>query len=367
MKNLLQVMGVLVLLFGLVAGCACPAPATPAKFMLSGLDISPSTALINSTVTIEATVTNVGDEAGSCDVNLTLDSYTDTKPVTLEGNNASTVVSFSYDALAEGTYDITVSTPDDNATGKLIVTAEEIRPIPTAGVGTHWIYYTTYENPAGTPKYSPVFYNVTLKKLDVMLEQRNEATKKNVTTKSYHAYIDIIPDAQRDITEPLKTTATLKDVDVWVGADSGSFLRQVANTIALGMDAVANIDFFYSGAHGWPFTVGSSWDYTVQDITTSPVMTFPAIFSNRTAQVVGVEDVTLTLYDLSQLDLNAGTLTGTGTPVTLSCIHIKNYEGDKLVFEEWMNDSVRTNVKMIDYSMFAGVETRTLVYYKVVD
>ena len=379
MKKLLQVMGISVLLFGLVAGCACPAPTTPAKFMLSGLDISPETAAINSTVTINATVTNRGGESGSCEVNLTLDSYTASQPVTLEVN-ASTLVSFSYDALAEGTYNVSVITPDDNATGTLTVTSGNVTPppeIPTAGVGTQWIYYATYENPAGTSKYSPVFYNVTLKELNVSLTQRNEDTKENVTTESYRAYIDICPDAQRDVLVPLPTTATLKDVDIWVGADSGSFIRQVARTHVespMSTDVEATIDYFYAGKHGWPFTTGSSWDYTVQQVTKSITipMTFPPTFSQRTAEVVGVEDVPLTLYDLSQLDLNTGTLTGTGTETTLSCIYIQHFDpayhdGKDPVFEEWLNLSVRTDVKMIDYAQFDGKETRTLVYYALVD
>jgi len=371
MKKLLQVMGISVLLLSLVAGCACHAPATPAKFMLSGLDINPATAALNSTVTINATVTNTGDESGSCDVNLTIGNCTDGKPVTLEANT-STLVSFSYDAIIEGTYTVRVATPDDNATGTLTVTSGNITPpppIPTAGVGTQWIYYTTYENPAGTPKYSPVFYNVTLQELGVMLTQHNEDTGANVTTKSYRAYIDICPDAQRDVLQPLPTTATLKDVDIWVGNDSGSFLRQVANTHVespVATDAEADIDYFYAGNHGWPFTTGSSWDYTVQQVTKS-LLTFPATFSQRTAEVVGVEDVTLTLYNLSQLDLTTGTITGSGTETTLSCIHTKHFEGEKLAFEEWLNLSVKTDVKMIDYSQFDGVETRTLVYYALVD
>ncbi len=371
MRNLLQVIGISVLLLGLVAGCACPAPTTPAKFMLSGLDIDPEIAAINSTVTIEATVTNAGGESGSCEVNLTLDSYTASQPVTLD-SNTSTLVSFSYDAVTEGIYTVTVATPDDNETGTLNVTSGNITPptvIPTAGVGTKWIYYATYENPAGTPKYDPVLYDIELQEKDVMLEQRNEDTQENITTKSYRAYIDIRPDAQRDVTDPLPTTATLKDVDIWVGADSGSFLRQLARTHVespISTDADAYIDYFYAGGHGWPFTVGSSWDFTVQQVTAS-IMTFPATFSQRTAEVVGVEDVTLTLYNLSQLDLNTGTITGTGTETTLSCIYIKHFEGEKLVFEEWMNLSVKTDVKMIDYSQFVGKETRTLVYYKLVD
>jgi hypothetical protein len=372
MKKWLQIMGISVLLLGLVMGCSCPSPAAPAKFMLSGLDIDPTTAAVNSTVTIEATVTNEGDESGSCAVNLTIGNHTDSKPVTLEGSNASTLVSFSYDAVTEGTYTVSVATPDDTKTGTLTVTSGNITPppvIPTAGVGTKWIYYTTYENPAGTPKYDPVFYDIELEELGVMLAQHNEDTDEDITTETYRAYIDICPDAQRDITDPLPTTATLKDVDIWVSSDTASFLRQVARTHVekpVATDAVATIDYFYVGAHGWPFTVGSTWDFTVQQVTES-ILTFPATFSQRRAEVVGVEDVTLTLYNLSQLDLNTGTITGTGTETTLSCIYIKHFEGTKLVFEEWLNLSVKTDVKMIDYSQFVGKETRTLVYYELVD
>ncbi|PIW40561.1 MAG: hypothetical protein COW22_01080, partial [Chloroflexi bacterium CG15_BIG_FIL_POST_REV_8_21_14_020_46_15] len=110
MKKFLGVILVLLLAVSFVAACG---PGTPAEFTLSPVTVSPSAPVVNDTVTISATVTNAGEQSGSCDVSLTIGGYTDSESVTLAGGE-STPVSFSYTATTEGSYTVTVSTPDDS-------------------------------------------------------------------------------------------------------------------------------------------------------------------------------------------------------------------------------------------------------------
>jgi hypothetical protein len=104
----------------------------PAESALSGLDIAgqgtDATLTAGDQSDISANVTNVGDQAGSFNVTLTIaDQLNDivvdeTQQVNVAGGATETVVFENVtDALAPDEYDVSVSTPDDEVTGNLTV------------------------------------------------------------------------------------------------------------------------------------------------------------------------------------------------------------------------------------------------------
>jgi hypothetical protein len=113
---------ILVLLLAISFLAACGTGIKLAEFTLSSVIVSPSTATVNDTVTISATVTNVGEVSGSCKVILTIDGYSDSKTIVL-ANGGSTTVSFSYAATTEGNYTVALSTPDDSKSVSFAVSA----------------------------------------------------------------------------------------------------------------------------------------------------------------------------------------------------------------------------------------------------
>lgn len=120
MKKIFGAILVLLLAVSFLVAC-CPLCDLPAEFRLTNVTISPSAPVVNGTVTISATVANVGETSGSCEVNLTIDGYTDSKSVSSLASGESSNVSFSYTATTEGNYTATVSTPSATVTKTFIV------------------------------------------------------------------------------------------------------------------------------------------------------------------------------------------------------------------------------------------------------
>jgi len=120
MKRVLGVILVLLLAVSFLAAC-CSLCDLPADFRLTSVTVSPAAPVVNSTVTIRTTVTNVGETSSSCDVNLTIDGYTDSKSISLLAEGEIASVSFVYVATTEGSYTVTITTPDDIATRSFTV------------------------------------------------------------------------------------------------------------------------------------------------------------------------------------------------------------------------------------------------------
>ena len=93
-----------------------PPTPKPAEFILSDLSITPDEVEPGEEVTITFTVTNVGEEKGTCTVTLSVEGEPITMEVTLEGGKSETV-EFKFTPEAEGTYDVEV----DGLTGSFTV------------------------------------------------------------------------------------------------------------------------------------------------------------------------------------------------------------------------------------------------------
>ncbi|MBO3798697.1 MAG: CARDB domain-containing protein [Thermoproteota archaeon] len=92
----------------------------PARFEVSGLNISPSSIKTGQSSTITVTVKNTGGESGTYEVTLKVNNQAaDTKRVTLSPDQ-STTVSFSFTPSSEGTYSIDVN----GLTGSMSVTKD---------------------------------------------------------------------------------------------------------------------------------------------------------------------------------------------------------------------------------------------------
>ncbi|MBO3753547.1 MAG: hypothetical protein FGF53_01505 [Candidatus Brockarchaeota archaeon] len=93
----------------------------PARFEVSGLNISPISIKVGQSSTISVTVKNTGGESGTYEVTLKINNQVvDTKTGTLSPDQ-STTVSFSFTPTSEGTFSIDVN----GLTGSLTVSKEE--------------------------------------------------------------------------------------------------------------------------------------------------------------------------------------------------------------------------------------------------
>ena len=101
-----------------------PTPPTPkpAEFIIFNLTIIPADVEPREEVTITFTVTNIGEETGTCTVNLSVEGEPMTVLVTLDGGE-SEEVEFKLSPEAEGTYQVVV----DGLTGSFTVTSP---PVP---------------------------------------------------------------------------------------------------------------------------------------------------------------------------------------------------------------------------------------------
>lgn len=98
LPRLLRMILVLLLSVSFLVACG---EDKPAEFRLSSVIVSPSTATVNDTVTILATVANVGEVSGGCNVSLTIDGYTDSKSISPLAGDESDDISFTYQAALQ--------------------------------------------------------------------------------------------------------------------------------------------------------------------------------------------------------------------------------------------------------------------------
>jgi hypothetical protein len=342
MKKILGVILVLLLAISFLA--ACGTGIKLAEFTLSSVIVSPSTVTVNDTVTISATVTNVGEVSGGCDVSLTVDGYSDSKWVDL-ASGGNTTVSFSYAATSEGSYTVTVYTPDDNVTKSLTVKEEGIDQVdnvtvPVWFVGDNWVYNCSYENPEGAPKYAPSELNVTV----VPAGQ-----EEGVNEASYHLSGAFTPEATRDSTHPPIPAMVLHigTADIWNSVAHINFLKQSSAITELpGMPASVTWSYA-SPAPSWTLHVGDTWTFTKHTLAGGGMVDETV---NRQGKVLGLESITVP----------AG---------TFSCYHIVEYDPaspDTYTYEHWFNTTeVKSDVKMIDRDTWDGAETRELSSYSV--
>jgi len=113
---------------------AAPPPA-PAEFEVSDLSVSPSEVEPGESVTVSATVSNVGEESGSYTVELKVDGVVvDSVMVTLDGG-ASMSVSFTVTSEVEGSHTAEV----DGLSGSFTVTAPPPPPPPPKPFPWIWV------------------------------------------------------------------------------------------------------------------------------------------------------------------------------------------------------------------------------------
>ena len=344
MKKFFGVILVLLLAVSFVAACG----KAPAKFTLSSVTISPSAPVVNDTVTISTTVTNAGGQAGSCDVSLTIDSYTDSKSVSSLAAGASSSVSFSYTATTEGSYTANVSTPDDSKSKSFTVSAggginvtEEGMPLPTLAVGDNWVYTCTYENPIGTPKYDPSELSLTVE------SEKAAGAVEGFPEASYHLTGAFTPQAMRDsIAAGMTLVLHVGTVDVY-NVKSSLQLVKMCSSIKELPGLPACVTWAYTTSPIWPLTVGEdTWTFTKHTVAGGGMIDE---LVNREGKVLALENITVP----------AGTFT---------CYHIVEYDPaspDTYTYEHWYNGTVKSDVKQIDRETWAGAETRVLKSYSV--
>jgi len=311
----------------------------PAEFTLSSVTVTPSAPVVNDTVTISATVTNAGEQSGSCDVSLTIDGYTDSKSVSSLAGGASSSVSFSYTATTEGNYTATVSTPNATMSKSFSVSAAPPGPGPTEvpvwSVGDNWVYNCSYENPEGTPKYgsSELTVNVTGEE-----SVGGEA--------SYHLSEVFVPQAARDFTiAGMVLVLHVATADIWQSQANLQYLKQCSSIKELpGLPDC--VTWAYTTSPSWPLNVGDTWDFTKHTVAGGGMIDEMV---NRQGKVLDVEDITVP----------AG---------TFSCYHIVEYDPaspDNYTYEHWFNATVKSDVKIIDRDTWVGAETRVLTSFPV--
>lgn len=99
--------------------------AKPAEFRTTGLMITPTVIQKDESVTISATITNVGEESGSYSVSLTIDSVVrETKEITLIGG-ASEVVEFEVTETSAGEHTVALDTQSGSFTVESLGPASE--------------------------------------------------------------------------------------------------------------------------------------------------------------------------------------------------------------------------------------------------
>jgi len=337
MKKIFGVILVLLLAVSFLAACD---EDKPPEFTLSSVTISPASPVVNDTVTVSTTVTNVGEVAGGCDASLTIDGYTDSKSVSSLAGDESSDVSFSYTATTEGNYTASVSTPDDTKSKSFTVKSTDNATVPVWYVGDSWVYDCSYENPEGAPKYATSELNVTV----VPAGQ-----EEGVNEASYHLSGVFTPESTRDSTHPPIPAMVLHigTAGIWNSVAHINFLKQSSAITELpGMPASVTWSYA-SPAPSWTLHGGDTWTFTKHTLAGGGMVD---ITVNRQGKVLEIVDVTVP----------AG---------TFSCYHIVEYDPaspDTYTYEHWFNTTeVKSDVKMIDRDTWDGAETRVLVSYSV--
>ncbi len=338
MKRVFGVMVVLLLAVSFLA--ACEGEVVPAEFTLSGVTVSPSAPVVNDTVTIAATVTNVGEESGDCDVSLTIGDYTDSKSVSALAGDESADVSFTYAATTAGSYTATLSTPDDSKSKSFTVSEEGAPPplgAPVWSAGDNWVYTCSYVDAEGT-SYEDVELNVTF------VAEVPAGTEEGITEDSYKLSAVFVPEATR-VAADMPLTLHVGTAGVWNSKEYMEYLKQ-SSAIAELPGIPSSVTWTYVGDYGWPFTEGKTWSAAVRTVAGTIIDETV----DRESKVLGVETITVP----------AG---------TFECYHIVSYDPaspDTYTSESWFNATVvKSNVKEIDRSTWSGAETRVLKSYSV--
>jgi len=333
MKRVFGVMVILLLTVSFLA--ACGAPPAPAEFTLSSVTVSPSAPVVDATVTISATVTNVGEESGDCDVGLTIGDYTDSKSVSSLAGGVSSSVSFSYAATTAGDYTAELSTPDDSKSKSFTVSEEGAPPVegvPTWSVGDYWVLDCSYANPGGKTEQDTCQLTVTVTGEEAVGEEA-----------CYMSHGEFTPAATRDAAD-MPLTLHLETADIWTSKAHLVYLQQ-SSAIAELPGLPSTVTWTLTGDYGWPFSDEKTWSGSVR-------------------VVAGVLDE---ITDLEFKILGEETIT---VPAgTFDCWHMVAYEPSSpgtYVNEYWINETkVKSVVKEIERSLWAGVETRELSSYSV--
>lgn len=335
MKKFFGVVVVLLLAVSFLAACG---PGAPAEFTLSSVTVSPSAPVVNDTVTIGTTVTNDGEQSGSCDVSLTVGDYTDSTSVTLAGGE-STGVSFTYAATTAGSYTATVSTPDDSATESFTVTIKEEEEeegeevsLPVLSVGDTWVYTCSYADPGGATEQDTSELTLTVVGEEAVGDEA-----------CYHSAGVFEPVAARDASD-MPLVLHLETADVWTSKANLVYMKLSSSIAELpGLPSI--VTWAYTGDYGWEFSEGKTWSGPVHVVAGPLDETTDLEF-----KVLGVETITVP----------AG---------TFDCWHMVAYEPaspDTYTNEYWVNATeVKSVVKEIESALWAGVETRELSSYSV--
>jgi len=259
--------------------------------------------------------------------------------------NASEVVSLV--ATADNGYQFVNWTGDtgtigdvNSATTNIIMTANysivanfaEGAPAPVWFVGDNWVYNCSYENPGGKTEQDTCNLTVTMVGEEPVGEEA-----------CYHCAGVFDPAATRDAAD-MPLTLHIETADMWNSKDYMEYLKTSSAIAELpGLPSV--ITWNYTGDYGWPYDVGKTWSGSVHVV--AGVLDEITEVENK---VLGVETVTVP----------AG---------TFSCYHIVTYEPAKpgtYLYEHWFNATVvKSDVKMIDRFLWAGVEIRELASYSV--
>ncbi len=335
MKKIFGVILVLLLAISFLAAC-CPLCDEQAEFTLSSITVSPSAPVVNDVITISAIISNIGEQSGSCDVSLTIGNYTDSKSVSSLASGANTGVSFSYIATSEGSYTVTLSTPNDTKSKSFTVRSgeENVTPVPVWYVGDSWVYDCSYENPEGTLKQGDVELNVTVTGEESV---GGEA--------SYHLNGTFVPQAARDSTTAgMVLVLHIGQADIFNSIANMQFMKQCSAIKELpGLPAC--IMWTYTPALSWPLE--GTWDFTKHTVAGGGMVDETV---DRQGKVLETVNVTVP----------AG---------TFSCLHIVEYDPaspDTYTYEHWFNATVvKSDVKMIDRDTWDGAETRVLTSYSV--
>jgi len=331
MKRVFGVMVVLLLAVSFLAACG---EVPPAEFTLSGVTVSPSPATVNDTVTISATVNNVGEQPGDCVVSLTVNGDTDSKSVSALAGGASSSVSFSYTATTAGSYTAELSTPNDSKSKSFTVSEGGGPPpegVPTWTVGDYWVMDCSYANPGGKTEQDTSVLTVTMVGEEPVGDEA-----------CYHCAGVFEPAATRDASD-MPLTLHIETADIWTSEDYLVYLK-LSSAIAELPGLPSTVTWTLTGDYGYPFE-GKAWSGSVR-------------------VVAGVLDE---ITDLEFKVLGEETIT---VPAgTFDCWHIVVYEPtspDTYVNEYWINtDEVKSVVKEVEASLWAGVETRELSSYSV--
>ena len=359
---------VLVLGLALVVGPACGGGGGGAKFELSGLTITPSTAGVDQDVSIKVTVENVGEKEGSTEVVLKVaGEEVDSQDVTVAAGDTETVT-FTHSEAEAGTYAIKV----DGESGTLTVTAGPgPTPTPTPGagpkVGSKWEYLVDYTGGPGVAEIDHP-YTRTLTAVNVMPKSDficiPAAPQISCNLYETNTHTDGSCPAVTKPKRPLSGyTIIPMSVKQWENVANGT---QVALYAPICMTApmplgLINGESIYtnytavSGTVGTPYALGGKWTYTYTSNAEilGDCLVAESTSVTWTAEVVAVNE---------SVTVPAGTFT--------DCVKTVETQTQPAVAGKakttWWSPTVQGTVKQVDDASYPpGVQTMELSSYTI--